>query len=646
MFDKLFEPITIGTLEIKNRIAMAPMATGTSETVDVITHAPNDQTVAYYEARAKGGVGLLMTEFVSFQPMGLSGPHLGEIFTEEAVAGWKKVTDACHKHGAKLSVEIGHKGRTNKWSKMTTGEDRTVSASAQPCHILQGPTREITVDEIHQAQKDFVQCVKNAIRAGFDAVEFHFANGYFLSSFISGRTNNRVDEYGGSLEGRLRMPLEMIKMVRDEIGPDYPLFLRMGTTEPRGGRSLEETKVMAKAFEAAGITALDLNVGSYTEWDYEFPSYYLTNGFNMDEVEAIRKVVNIPVIGGGRITEPRMAEALLLDDRVDMVQLGRALIADPEWCNKTQEGKVDEIRRCIGCTRCIEQLSIEPYWIECSVNPFVCNEAKFEVKQAETSKKVLVVGGGPAGLQAAVTAANCGHKVTLVEKKQTLGGMARMAAVPPMKWETASLIASLTAEAKNAGVEILTGVNVDVEYIRNFNADEVVVATGSKTLVPPINGIHDERVISAVDLLAGDVWVGQKIAILGGGMIGVETADYIAEYDKDVTIFEMADKIAGDMWRAAKMNVFPRLKYHDVKINTSSKVVAIEQGRILYEKENKVYVSEAFDTIILALGLTAVNGLSSALTEANIAHKVIGDAKHPARFYEVLVQGVEAALEI
>lgn len=646
MFDKLFEPIKIGTLDLKNRIAMAPMATGTSETIDTITHVPGEQTVAYYEARAKGGCGLLMTEFVSFQPMGLSGPHLGEIFTEEAVEGWKKVTDACHKHGAKLSVEIGHKGRTNNWSKATTGEDRTVSASAQPCHIIQGPTREITIEEIHQCQRDFVKCVKNAIRAGFDAVELHFANGYFLSSFISGRTNNRVDEYGGTLENRLRMPLELIRMIREEIGNDYPLFLRMGTSEPRGGRSVEETKVMAKAFEKAGITALDLNVGSYTEWDYEFPSYYLTNGFNMDEVEAIRKVINIPVIAGGRVTEPRMAEALLEDDRVDIVQLGRALLADPEWCNKAQSGRAEEIRRCIGCTRCIEQLSIDPYYIKCSVNPFVCNESTMAAVPAIKIKKVLVVGGGPAGLQAAITAAKCGHRVTLVEKTSTLGGMVRAAAVPPMKWETASLITGLTAEAKAAGVEIRMNTTADVNFIKSFAADEVILATGSKTLVPSIDGISDQRVISAVDLLNGDVWVGQNIAILGGGMIGVETADYIAEYGKNITIFEMTDQLASDMWRAMKMNIIPRLKKHEVTIHTNSKVIAISDGSIIYEQSGNILSTEPFDTIILALGLQSVNTLQNELAQENIPCKTVGDAVHPSRLYEVLRQGVEASLSI
>ena len=646
MFDKLFEPIKIGSLELKNRIAMAPMATGTSETLDTITHVPGERTIAYYEARAKGGCGLLMTEFVSFQPMGLSGPHLGEIFTEEAVEGWKKVTDACHKYGAKLSVEIGHKGRTNNWSKVTTGEERTVSASAQPCHIIQGATREITVDEIHQCQKDYVLCVKNAIQAGFDAVELHFANGYFLSSFISGRTNNRVDEYGGTLENRLRMPLELIRMIREEIGDDYPLFLRMGTSEPRGGRSVEETKLMAKAFEKAGITALDLNVGSYTEWDYEFPSYYLTNGFNIDEVEAIRKVINIPVIAGGRITEPRLAETLLEDDRVDIVQLGRALLADPEWCNKVQFGRVNEIRRCIGCTRCIEQLSIDPYYIKCSVNPFVCNEATLTITPAAKVKKLLVVGGGPAGLQAAVTAAKRGHTVTLVEKNATLGGMVRAAAVPPMKWETASLITSLTAEAKAAGVEILLNTIADIDFIKSFAADEVILATGSKTLVPKIEGINDHRIISAVDLLNGDIWVGQNIAILGGGMIGVETADYITEYGKKVTIFEMTDQIASDMWRATKMNVLQRLKKHEITMHTDSKVVAIDDGRIRYEQNGIVYSTEPFDTIILALGLQSVNTLQDTLAQEDVLYKTIGDALHPARLYEVLLQGVEASLSI
>lgn len=618
---------------------MGPMATQFADH----DHMPNKRLAAHYAARAKGGAGLIITEHTVTQVVGTYGDRALWAFPESCIPHWKKVFDAVHQYGTKIVVQLGNTG--NSCTSEYNGGLPTVCASAVPEPLYQVVPHEISLAEIEQFKRDYVDCAKNMYAAGADGIMLHLTNGYFFASFLSGRTNKRTDQYGGTLEGRLRLPLEIIRMIREEIGAHFPIFARLAASEVNGGRSIEETKVIARALQDAGVQALSINSGSYFEVDYELPSYYRDPGYNLKAIEEIRRSVTIPVMGGGRITEPRMAEQILQEGRLDLVEINRGQFTDANWVNKTQAGEIDTIRRCIGCTRCVN----DEQWggmVTCSVNPFLGMDEEYAITKAEVAKKVLVIGGGPGGLQAAIVAAQRGHHVTLAEKEPTLGGLVRVAAMPPKKHETASLITTMTCEAKKAGVNILLDTLVDLEFVRKEAPDEIIVATGFQPFIPPIPGIDVPYVHKAVDVLAGKVWLGQRVAIIGGSMVGCETAEYIAQYGKQVDIYEMAAEIGGDLYPSIRANLLPNLKQKEVALYAGATVKAIQDGIIVYEQEGQTKNSQVYDDIFVAVGMKSENGLAIQLQEAGYHPLVIGDAVSPTKFKEVLISAVEAALQL
>lgn len=638
-YKKLLEPYKIGNMELKNRVVMGPMATQFADK----EHHPTDTLIEHYAARAKGGVGMIISEHTVTQVVGNYGHHTLWAFPESCVPYWKKMIDEVHKYGTKFIVQLGNTG--NSCSSEFNGGIPTLSASAVPEPLYQCVPEQITVEQIEQFKREYVDCAKNMYHAGADGVMLHLANGYFFASFISGRTNRRTDKYGGTLEGRLRLPLEVIRMIREEIGSHFPIFARMAAYEENGGRTIEETKVIARALQDAGVQALSINSGSYFEFDYEIPSYYQGQGYNMSAIEEVRRSVHIPVMGGGRVTEPRMAEQLLDENRVDLVEISRGTLCDPRWVAKVEAGEVDLIRRCIGCTRC----TYDEQWggrVTCSVNPFLGMDKEFEITPAEIKKKVLVIGGGPAGLQAAVVAAKRGHKVILAEKDHVLGGLARVAAIPPKKHEIGGLISSLTAEAEKAGVTILLDTKADLDLVKKTGADEVIVATGSNAVIPPIPGADADNITTAVDLLAGKVWPKEKVAIIGGSMVGLETAEYLAVYGKKITVFEMVDSIGDELYWGIKPNLMGMLERAGVKLYAGTKVQSIDNGVITYEKNGEVCQSEKFDNIFMAVGMKSETTLADELESNGIKPVVIGDASKPAQFKEVLIAAVKATIDM
>lgn len=664
LYPNLFKPIKIGSMEVKNRIFLAPMGTAFGE---YLTHKPTEKMAAYYVARAAGGTGLIIVEQTVVQKRGLWCLNGGGLWSDDFVPAWRMLVNRVQEAGAKIMIQVGHLGRsTNEASN--TGL-KPVSPSAVPDQFLDNDVDELSLEDIEQLKRDYVAAIVRCKQAGFDGVELHCTHGYMLASFLSGRANKRTDKYGGTLEGRLRLPLEIIHAVRREVGRDYPFIARLAAHEENGGRTLEESRVVARALVEAGLDALDLSSGSYSEVDWEIPPSYFGYAMNMENIEKIKKSVNVPVLASGRITEPRLAEQLLAEGRCDMVGINRAGIADPEWANKAGAGDTDSIRRCVGCVRCIDAVFAGA--LACSVNPFVGKESEMKVTEAKNKKKILVVGGGPSGLESAILCARRGHKVTLVEKNYKLGGQINSAAVPPHKYELGSLVTTQTYEAEKLGVEICTGVCADVKYLKNFDADEVVVATGAKHIVPNIPGIDKPFVMYAVDLLEGKRHAGSNVVIIGGGMIGCEVAEFLIEYGKKVTILEMFNEIGADLAVIPKPYTLARLRKLGVNMLTGTKVTAIEeitlselskvskglqstglqvqvgeQGSVVYEKNGNVYTVESVDTVVIAAGMRSENELLEHLALISKPVHAVGDAANAARIMDALADVYNKLLSI
>ena len=639
-YPNLFTPASIGTLTLKNRVIMGPMGTAMADS----HHNPTALQAAHYAHRARAGVGMVVVEHTSMQLVGSRSAKASGIWSWDAVDKWRAVVDGIHSGGAKAAIQIGHQGHSTDYSRLL-GQ---VAQSASPvrCHLIQEETRGVTLEEMEQFKADYVNSVKIAIAAGFDAVMLHCTNGYFLASWLSGRTNKRTDRYGGNLENRMRFPLELIAQLRREIGRDYPLIVRLAAREPNHGRELEETRVIAQAMERAGIDALDINAGSWSDYDWEFPSYYQPEGFLLEADEKIRASVSIPVIGGGRILEPRMAEDALAQGRVDFISVTRALLADPEWLTKAQRGEEESIRRCIGCTRCINDR--EHGGLICSVNPFERHEEEWAVTPAPHSKRILVVGGGPGGLQAASICARRGHQVILAEAKDDLGGMIRAAGVPPLKWGILGVVTALAYDAQKAGARILLRTPVDLAWIRaNGPFDHILLATGAQPAVPPIPVSGSLQPKTAVDVLLGQAWVGKRVAILGGGMIGCETAEFLAEYRKEVTVFELLPQVAGDLYWNIRDNLLSALDELHVKRLTGARVQSVEaDGWITYLQDGECRRAGPFDDVLFSVGMKPDLSLARALEDAGYSPLLIGDAAGAGRLQETLTSAVEATIHL
>ncbi|HHV19251.1 MAG TPA: FAD-dependent oxidoreductase [Thermoanaerobacterales bacterium] len=639
IYPNLFKPIKIGTLEVKNRIFLAPMGTAFGEH---LVHKPTERMAAYYAARAAGGTGLIIVEQSVVQQRGLWSLNGGGLWSDDFIPDWKKLVDRVHDAGAKIIMQVGHLGRST--IEAFNGGLKPVAPSAVPDHYLDNEVDELTLEDIEQLKRDYVEGVRRCKEAGFDGVEIHCTHGYMLASFLSGRSNKRTDKYGGTLEGRLRLPLEIIQMVRREVGRDYPVIARLAAHEENGGRTLEETRVVAKALVEAGLDGLDISSGSYSELDWEIPPSYFGYAMNMENIEKIKQSVDVPVLASGRITEPRLAEQLIAEGRCDMVGINRAGIADPEWGKKAGAGDTESIRRCIGCVRCID--AVFSGALRCTVNPFVGKESEMKVTPAKDKKKILVVGGGPVGLESAILCARRGHKVTLVEKNHKLGGQINSAAVPPHKYETGSLITTQIYEAEKLGVEIITGTCVDIDFVRNSDADEVIVATGARHIIPDIPGIDKPMVTTAVDLLEGKSHAGKNVVIIGGNMIGCETAEFIAEYGKKVTILEMLGEIGQNMALVPKPYTLSKLTKLGVKMLTEAKVTAIEDNKVAYEKDGSKYTVEGVDTVVLAAGMESVNELAEELKSLDKPIHVVGDASNVSIIMEGLASVYDKLLDI
>ncbi|AIS53025.1 NADH oxidase [Thermoanaerobacter kivui] len=642
-FEKLLEPIQIRSMKLRNRIVMPPMVTNYAADDGAVT----DRLKVYHQTRAKGGVGLIIVEASYVHPSGKGFKNEVGIYKDELIPGLRELTEAVHKYGAKIAIQLYHGGRQTT-SKVTGMQ--IVAPSPIPCPVKQEMPKELSVEEIKELIKAFGQAARRAKEAGFDAVEIHGAHGYLLNQFLSPYSNKRTDEYGGSFENRMRFPLEVVRRVRKEVGTDFPIIYRMSAEEyVPGGLTIEDTKIFAQKLIEEGINALHISGGVYESSAMIIQPAAIPQGCFVENAAAIKKAINskVPVIVVGRIKDPIMAEQIIREGKADLVSMGRALLADPELPRKVSEGKIQEIRKCIGCNQgCIDRL-FQDIDIGCIANALTGHETEFDMESsAKTRKKVFIIGGGPGGLEAARVAALRGHEVILYEKQPELGGQMRIAAVPPHKGEINDLADYLINQVEKSGITIVKGKEADLNTIHEIKPDVVILATGSEPIIPEIPGINQKNVVTAHDVLKGTVIVGKKVAVIGGGLVGCETAEFLTDQGKEVTVIEMLDDIAIDVGSLVRTLLLNRMAEKKIKVLTKSKVKEISGDKVTIETVNGNQELSGIDTIVIAVGSKPKNDLLKLIEKEGIPVYAIGDCVKARKFMDAIHEGFRYAYSL
>ncbi|MBI2830915.1 MAG: FAD-dependent oxidoreductase [Chloroflexi bacterium] len=642
VFTKLFEPINIGSMTIKNRIAMSPMGTGFADKLGLVTQ----RMIDYYEARAKGGTGLIIVENVSVDFYhGIHGVNRPNIDNDLTIPGLTRVAAAIKKHGSRAAIQLNHSGRMAK-SRLTGFQPVAPSAESYPggAHPEGEIPRELTVEEIYRIVDWFAQAAGRAQKAGFEGIELHAGHAYLLNEFLSPFSNKRQDQFGGSLEKRTFFLLEVLRAIRKVVGNDFPLWCRINGKEfGVDGATVEDYQAVARLISPL-VDAVHVSVRGYGR--YALVHNPDVPGALLQYAEGIKKVVNLPVIAIGRIT-PELGEAAIREGKADIIAIGRGLLADPAIANKAKSGRVEDITPCISCLACHDVgLSTKTY-VVCAVNAALSKERESRIKRAEASRKVNVIGGGPAGMEAARVLALRGHKVMLFEKQDRLGGQLNLAMVPPTKRERIEpLITYLTTQLNKLGVEIRLNTEATVDIVEREAPDVVVLAAGAVPCIPPLPGAQPGNLLTAFQVLGQEAEVGKKVVVIGGGSTGCETAEFLHERGKEVTIVEMLPRLAAEMGFRDRTRLMIRLSDLPIKVITGAKCREVRTNGVVVTTENNGEQFIEADTVVVATGMKQNNGLLDLLKARGFETYMIGDCWHVQKIIDAIGDGFALGLAL
>ncbi len=619
-FSKLFEPIAIGSMTVKNRMVIPPMGTGFPTPDGLI----NQRTLDYYAARARGGAGMVIVETACVDfPRGIQAARRIVIDNDATLPGLTALASVIKKHGARAVLQLNHAGRMGNSRRNGI---QPVAPSAIPAPPAETP-RELGVDEIARIVTLFAQGATRAKKAGFDGIEVHAAHGYLLATFCSPFWNRRQDRYGGSPENRARMLIEVLTAIKGAIGNGFPLWCRINGREYglQDGLSLENSQDIARRLEGL-VDAFSVSAFGYDS----DPLVVMPDmpGALLPLAAEIKKVVSVPIIAVGRLNA-EIGEKAVAGGQADLIALGRQSIADPEVPNKIACGRLEDIRPCIACFYCSDISAPHDSHILCQVNAELGNERECEIRPATVARKIAVIGGGPAGLEASRVLALRGHKVVLFEREDHLGGLVAVGAIPPHKERLRPLIGYFATQLKKLNVDIRLGTEATPDLIARLGADAVVIATGSMSLIPRIPGVEGKNVCTAIDALTGKAQTGKTVVVIGGGSTGCETAEFLLQQGRETTVVEMLPGLAQDAGARERARLLNRIASLPISFITSTRCTEIKADGIRVCGSDNAQRFIAADTVVLAVGVRPYNTLFQLLHARGIETHMAGDCWHP-----------------
>ena len=636
-FKAMFQPINIGPMTVKNRFVVPPMGNNFANTDGTMS----EQSVAYYRERARGDFGLITIEATVVHKGAKGGPRKPCLYDDSTIESFRKVVEACHAEGAKVSVQLQNAGPEGNAKNAGAPIE---AASPIPADCGRDIPEEVSTEKVYELVRGYGLAAKRAMEAGVDAVEIHMAHGYLVSTFLSPRTNKRLDEFGGSFENRMRFPRLIIEEIKKMTEGKIAVLARINSSdEVPGGLDVHDSAAIAAYLEECGLDALHVSRAVHIRDEFMWAPTVTHAGFSASQVEEIKRAVSIPVITVGRYTEPQFAELMVREGRCDLVAFGRQSLTDPHMPLKAKEERLEDMLPCIACLQgCVANMYAgKP--LCCLVNPFLGHEKEGMVP-AEHAKKVMVIGGGVAGLCAAFTAHERGHQVTLYEATDKLGGNMRLAAYPPGKGDITNMIRSYIVRCEKDGVTIRMNQEVTLDLIRQEKPDAVIVASGSKTLLLPIEGIDDPAIIHGSDLLDGKRAAGKKVLVVGGGMVGCEVAAFLGERNHEVTVIEYRDTVGADVIHEHRVYLMEDFRKYGIREITGAKVYRFYADGVAYETaDGQKAETRGYDSVILSMGYKNYDPFGDAISDIVPETYVIGEAIRARRALDATKEAYEVA---